>query len=110
MTIQHPLRLQELEEGVCHHGEAEPAHRRLLARGRLCRRLLLPGSRLQSWMETKREESFELQEEMSRCLFTCDHHFFDEISMKMIVTTKEAFEPKSKSGKTMFAQEAVCAP
>ena len=37
-----PLRLQELEEGACHCGEAEPPHRRLLARGRLCRRLLLP--------------------------------------------------------------------
>ena len=60
-------------------------------------------------MEAKREESFELQEEMSRWLFNCDHHFFDEISMKMIVTTKEAFELKYKSGKTMFAQEVVCA-
>ena len=35
------LRLQELEEGVCHHGEAEPPHHRLLAGGRLYRRLLL---------------------------------------------------------------------
>ena len=78
-------------------------HHRLLAGGRLYRRLLLAAPWLQPWMEAKREESFELQEEMSRWLFNCDHHFFDEISMKMIVTTKEAFEPKSKSGKTMFA-------
>ena len=97
VTIQHPLRLQELEEGVCHHGEAEPAHRRLLARGRLCRRLLLPAPRLLPLMGATREESFELLEERSRWFFNYDHHFFgddgnDQISMKMIVRTKKTFD------------------
>ena len=46
----------------------------------------------------------ELLEETSRWFFNCDHHFFDdngngEISMKMIVTTKEAFELKYKREK-----------
>ena len=40
---QGPLRLQELEAGACHHGEAEPPQHCLLARGCLCRRLLLHG-------------------------------------------------------------------
>ena len=40
---QGPLRLQELEAGGCHHGEAEPPQHCLLTRGRLCRRRLLPG-------------------------------------------------------------------
>ena len=44
-----------------------------------------------------------------------DHHFFDddgndEISMKMILTTMEAFELNYERGKTMFAQVVVCAP
>ena len=44
---QRPLRLQELEERVCHHGEAEPPQHCLLTRGRLCHlRLLMPGRRL----------------------------------------------------------------
>ena len=47
-------------------------------------------------------------DEMSRC----DHHIFDddgngEMLMKMIMTTKEAFELKYKRGKTMFAEETV---
>ena len=97
---QGPLRLQELEEGACHHGEAELLHHRLLARGRLCRRLLMMAApRLLPWRQSLRHDwserilRFELQEEMSRWLF---NHFFDddgngEMSMKMIVTTKEAF-------------------
>ena len=44
-----------------------------------------------------REESFELLEEISRWFFNYDHHFFDgdgndQISMKMIVRTKKAFD------------------
>ena len=63
----------------------------------------------------KREESFELLEEISRWFFNYDHHFFDgdgndQISMKMIVRTKEAFELNYKRGKTIFAQKVVCAP
>ena len=41
---QRPLRLQQLEGGVCHHGEAEQPQHSLLARGRLCRLLLLMSS------------------------------------------------------------------
>ena len=52
--LQHPLRLQELEEGDCHHGEDEPPHRRIRARGRLCRELLLPCPRLLPLMEATR--------------------------------------------------------
>ena len=58
---------------------------------------------------------FELLEEISRWFFNSDHHFFDDdgndqISMKMIVRTKEAFELNYKRGKTIFAQKVVCAP
>ena len=52
-----PLCLQELEEGDCHHGEAEPPHRRIRARGRLCRELLLPCPRLLPLMEATRLEA-----------------------------------------------------
>ena len=73
---------------------------------------MYPGGNL---CDTIGSERFELLEETSRWLFNCDHHFYDndgngEISLKMIVTTKEAFELKYKSDKTMFAQVAVCAP
>ena len=100
------LRLQELEEGVCHHGEAEQPQHSLLARGRLCRLLLLMssstsslGGNLGDSFGSKRIQRLELHEEISRCLFNCDHHFFDddgngEMSMNMIVTTKEVFQLK----------------
>ena len=71
-----------------------------------------PWWRRRDW---EREESFELLEEISRWFFNYDHHFFDDdgndqISMKMIVRTKKAFDLNYKRGKAMFAQEVVCAP
>ena len=53
-----------------------------------------PWWRRRDW---EREESFELLEEISRWFFNYDHHFFDgdgndQISMKMIVRTKKAFD------------------
>ena len=68
----------------------------LEGRGRLCRQLLLmPGRR------RERIERFKLQEEMSRWLFNFHYHFYDddyngEMSMKMIVRTKEIFQLKCK--------------
>ena len=102
---QGSLRLQELEERVCHHGEAEPPHHCLLTRGRLCHLLLLmSGPRLRpleaiSATHLEARGSSASSCTRSRCLFNCDHHFCDddgndEMSMNMIVTTKEVFQLK----------------
>ena len=67
---QRPLRLQEFEEGVYHHGEAEPPHHRLLGKGCVCRQLLLmPGRRLRpleaisATIGSERIQRFKLHEE-----------------------------------------------
>ena len=51
---QGPLRLQELEAGARHHGKLESPQHCLLTRGRLCRRLLLPGPGLLPWRQPLR--------------------------------------------------------
>ena len=111
---QGPLCLQELEEGVCHHGEAEPPHHCLLARGRLCRQvLLMSGLRLFPWRQSRRQdwnELFELYEEISRWLFNFDHHFFDNDCKDDRDDEGSFWAEMYKRGKTMFAQEGVCAP
>ena len=72
------------------------------------------GGNLCDSVGSERIERFDLQEERSRWVFNCDHYFYDddgnangEMSMNMIVTTKEVFQLKYKRGKTMFAQAAV---
>ena len=57
------------------------------------------GGNLGDSFGSERIQRFELHEEISRWLFNCDHHFFDddgngEMSMNMIVTTKEVFQLK----------------
>ena len=100
-----PLRLQEPEEGVCHHGEPEPPHH-------LCRQLLLmPGRRLRpleaiSSTDWKREDGAlwagggvkQVVDQLCSS-FLWQRCQYRQISMNMNVTTKEAFEQKYKRGK-----------
>ena len=68
-----PLRLRELEEA------ASSDRWSLIISGTILGALQAEGERL------------------NRCLFNCDHHFYDddgEMSMDMIVTTKEGFQQK----------------
>ena len=97
-----PLRLQELEEGACHHGQDEPPHHCLFGR----KKSSMSTTSSDAWRQLRRrdwkweDERFELQEAMSRWFFNFHHHFYDdecngEMSMNMIVRMK-VFQLKCK--------------
>ena len=94
---QGSLRLQELEKGACHHGEAKPPYHRLLGRGRLCRlllRLVLDLCPLEATLATRLEArgSSASSCTRSRCFFNCHHQFYDDDG---IVATKGCFSAEN---------------
>ena len=98
-----PLRLQELEEGACHCGQAEPPHHCIFGR----KSSSMSRTSTDAWSSTsslggnfgdmigsERIERFELQGDMSRWFFNFHHHFYNDDcngEMSMIVRMKEVF-------------------
>ena len=94
---QGSLRLQELEKGACHHGEAKPPYHRLLGRCRLCRlllRLVLDLCPLEATLATRLEARGSSASgcTRSRCFYNCHHQFYDD---DVIVATKGCFSAEN---------------
>ena len=102
MTIQRPLCLQELEEGVCHHGEAEPPHHR--------RKRSSLSATSTAWSSTSTLDGGDAIGSERRASSCLRRRAGGSSTVIIISLTTMAFELNYKRGKTMFAQKVVCAP